>query len=92
VGLWGLIPDIIHFFGWLPKEDTRTAVFDVFFFHSSLEYIENTNSQLDDYLNLLGEFFLVAVALGTMVYYVIQIKKASVAYREKKIKRKRAEE
>jgi hypothetical protein len=84
VGLWGLIPDIIHFFGWLPKEDTRTAVFDVFFFHSSLEYIENTNAQLDYYLNLLGEFFLVSVALGVMVYYVVQIKKTVVSNGMKK--------
>ncbi|MFT5419564.1 MAG: hypothetical protein ACI9D5_000305 [Candidatus Endobugula sp.] len=87
VGMWGLIPDIIHFFEWLPKEVTRTAIFDVFFFHSSLEHIENTNAQLNYYLNLLGEFFLVAVALGVMVYYVVLIKKASVEHREKRMKK-----
>lgn len=82
VGLWGLIPDIIHLFGWLPKEETRTAWFDIFFFHSTFEHIENTLPVVDHYLNLLGQALLAAVALSVMVYYVIQIKKAVADYRE----------
>ena len=77
VGLWGLIPDIIHLFGWLPKEDTRTALFDIFFFHSSFERIENTLPVVDHYLNLVGQALLTVVALSVMAYYVLQIKKAA---------------
>ncbi len=76
IGIWGLIPDIIHLMGWLPKEQTRGALFDVFFFHSTLEHIENTMPVLDYYLNIIGEFLLLAIALAVMFYYVIQIKKA----------------
>ena len=76
VGLWGLIPDIVHLLGLLPKEVTRSAIFDLFFFHSTLEYIEDTQPVLDRYLNLLGEFLLVVICLSVMVYYVKQVKKA----------------
>ena len=78
IGLWGLIPDIIHLFGWLPKETTRTAIFDIFFFHSTLENIENTLPTLDRYLNLIGELCLVIIALSVMIYYVMQIRKTGV--------------
>lgn len=88
VGLWGLIPDVIHLFGWLPKEDTRTALFDIFFFHSTFEHIENTLPLVDRYLNLLGQLLLGVVSLSVMVYYVTQIKKA-VADRASKSSRKK---
>ena len=76
VGLWGLIPDIIHVLGLLPKEQTRTIWFDVFFFHSTLEHIENTQPILDRYLNILGGCLLVVICLSILLYYVSQIKKA----------------
>lgn len=84
VGLWGLIPDIIHLFGWLPKLETRTYIFDIFFFHTTFEHIENTLPVVDHYLNLAGEFFLSAIALSVMFYYVFQIKKAIVVYEKSK--------
>ena len=62
VSLWGLIPDIITLFGWLPKELTRTAIFDVFFFHSTFEHIENTQPQLDHWLNIIGQVLLLVVS------------------------------
>jgi hypothetical protein len=76
VGLWGLIPDVVHLFGWLPKSETRTALFDVFFLHSTFEHIENTLPVIDRYLNMLGQLLLLVVSLSVMVYYVVQIKKA----------------
>ena len=88
VGLWGLVPDIVHLFGWLPKEETRSALFDVFFFHSTFEHIENTSPLVDRYLNLLGQVLLSIVALSVMVYYVKQIKKAAADRSENRVKRK----
>jgi hypothetical protein len=76
VGLWGLIPDIIHFLGWLPKEITRTHLFDVFFLHTTFEYIENTMPVIDSYLNFTGQLLLAVVCIGTMIFYVGQVKKA----------------
>ncbi len=76
VGLWGLVPDFLHAFSLLPKMETRTAIFDVFFFHSTFEHIENTSPVLDRYLNLLGEFLLMVICLGIMIYYVRQAKRA----------------
>jgi hypothetical protein len=81
VSLWGLIPDIVHLFGWLPKTVTRTAIFDVFFFHSTFEYIENTNVILDRYLNLIGEILLLLIALSVMLYYVFQVRLALLSSR-----------
>lgn len=76
VGMWGLIPDIIHFLGLLPKEVTRGALFDVFFFHSTFEHIENTMPLVDRYLNFLGQVMLLLVCLGVMLFYVRQAKRA----------------
>ncbi len=76
VGLWGLVPDIVHLFGLLPKEETRSGLFDIFFFHSTFEHIENTFPAIDRYLNFLGQFLLAGISIGVMVYYVRQAKKA----------------
>lgn len=54
VGLWGLIPDILHALNILPKEITRGPLFDLFFFHSTFESLEDTNASLDRLLNWLG--------------------------------------
>ncbi len=76
VGLWGLVPDLIHLFGLMPKYETRSALFDIFFFHSTFENIENTNGVLDYYLNIVGHVFLLTISLGVMIYYVRQINRA----------------
>ena len=76
VACWGLVPDVIHALGLLPKDVTRSGIFDIFFFHSTFEYIESTMPEIDRYLNWLGEFLLLFVALGVMAYYVRQIKGA----------------
>jgi hypothetical protein len=83
VGLWGLIPDIVHFLGWLPKEVTRTHLFDIFFFHTTFEHIENTMPVIDSYLNFLGQLLLAVVCIGTMAFYVKQVKKAIGTVEEK---------
>lgn len=83
IGLWGLVPDIIHLFGWLSKDVTRTAVFDIFFFHSTLEHIENVSPTIDRYLNILGEVLLLVITLSVMVYYVKQINKAYAIKKDK---------
>ncbi|ODS23122.1 hypothetical protein AB835_10390 [Candidatus Endobugula sertula] len=82
VSLWGLIPDFIHAFGLMSKEQTRTGIFDIFFFHTTFEHIENTNPTMDYYLNVLGELLLVVICLGVMAYYVLQIKKAVRRYQK----------
>jgi len=69
-GVWGLIPDIIHALSILPKEVTRTEVFNLFYFHSYFEYIEDTNKDLDQILNWIGQLILIVISLGTIMYYI----------------------
>lgn len=83
VGLWGLIPDVIHFFGWLSKDATRAAIFDVFFLHSTLEHIENISPVIDRYLNILGQVLLFLISISVMVYYVKQINKVGFSKKGK---------
>ena len=79
-GVWGIIPDIIHALGILPKEVTRGALFDVFFFHSTFERIENQNPVLDRWFNWVGEIALVLIALGVMGFYVRAARRAVEDY------------
>ena len=61
VGFWGLIaltPDVLHGLNILPKEVTRSKIFNIFFFHSYFEKIEDSNLKLDQMLNWTGEFLL----------------------------------
>jgi hypothetical protein len=74
-GLWGLIPDVIHASGILSKEQTRGEIFNIFFFHSFFEYIEDSNEGYDQILNWIGEFIILAISIGVMVFYINQIKK-----------------
>jgi hypothetical protein len=76
VGLWGLVPDIIHALNILPKEVTRIDLFNIFFFHSYFEYIEDTNHRLDQIFNWLGEGILFIIAISCMCYYIHLVKKA----------------
>jgi MFS family permease len=89
VALWGLIPDMIHLSGWLPKEVTRGSWFNVFFLHSFFEHVENVYPVIDRWLNFLGHLFIVGVSLGVMVYYVKQVVKAQKAHVSAKLKRKK---
>ena len=74
-GLWGLIPDIIHASGLLSKETTRGDLFDIFFFHSLFERLEDSNKAFDQVFNWIGQLILVVVSLGVMVFYIRTIKK-----------------
>ncbi len=70
VGLWGLIPDIIHALRILPKDITRSDIFNIFFFHSYFEYIENNYPVIDRIFNWIGEIILLLISLVVMFYYV----------------------
>ena len=76
VGLWGLAPDIIHALKILPKAVTRSDIFNIFFFHSYFEYVEDQYPTINRFLNWSGEIILFSISIGTMVYYISQIKKA----------------
>jgi hypothetical protein len=76
VGLWGLIPDVIHALGILSKDVTRGEFFNVFFMHSWFEHIENINPTIDQVLNWVGELLLVSIAIGVMIFYIKEIKKS----------------
>jgi hypothetical protein len=76
VGLWGLVPDALHALNILPKEVTRGPYFNVFFFHSYFEWIEDTYHFADRMLNWFGELILLAISIGVMLFYVKQVKKA----------------
>ncbi len=83
VGVWGLITDIIHQLGILSKDETRTEFFNVFFFHTFFERIEDAKPVVDQYLNFLGQFLLFIVCLGVMIYYVYQAKKAQSGWEKR---------
>jgi hypothetical protein len=75
IGLWGLVPDMIHALGLLSKESTRSPAFNIFFLHSYFEQLEDINLELDRQLNWLGELILLSVSLVTMNLYVKIIKR-----------------
>ena len=75
VGLWGLIPDLIHASGLLDKEVTRGSVFNIFFFHSLFEQLEDSNQVLDRYLNWTGSIVLFLISLISMLFYIKIIKR-----------------
>ena len=76
MGLWGLVPDILHALRILPKEVTRSEIFNIFFFHSYFEEIESKYPHVDQWLDWTGEILLITIAIGTMCYYISQINKA----------------
>jgi|GEM_PF-5418585 len=69
IGLWGLIPDILHGTGVLSKAETRAPFFDLFFFHSTLEILEDNNRSIDYWLNIGGSFLLFILSVGLFVFY-----------------------
>lgn len=84
VGLWGLVPDIIHALGILEKDITRTAWFNIFFFHSWFEQIESTNPNLDRVFDLAGQAILFFICIGIMLTYVHFIKVAVKKHEQRK--------
>lgn len=75
VSVWGLIPDILHGLSLLPKAVTRSDIFNIFFFHSLWEKLEDSSAALDWILNLSGLVLLLAISLGIMIFYVREIKR-----------------
>lgn len=75
VGLWGLIPDLLHASGLVDKDVTRGPLFNIFFFHSLLEQIEDSNLVLDRYLNWAGNILLFLISLISMLFYIRIIKR-----------------
>jgi len=73
VGVIALVPDILHGLGILPKETTRGAFFNIFFFHSYFEWLEDNNPIADWLMNSLGSLILLLLALGTLIFYVREI-------------------
>lgn len=75
--LWGLVPDILHATDVLPKEVTRGPLFNLFFFHSWFEWLEDAHPRIDWLLNSLGSLVLLVVAVGTQVFYWREYRRAS---------------
>jgi len=75
-GCFALIPDVLHALKLLPKEVTRGPIFDIFFFHSTFERIEDQYPILNQYLNWAGEIVLGLLSVGVMIYYVLQVKRS----------------
>ncbi len=75
IGLWGLVPDILHALKILPKEVTRNSFFNIFFLHSYFEQIEDIYPFFNRLLNWVGEIILLGISIGTMIFYVSQIKR-----------------
>lgn len=75
VGLWGLVPDFLHASGLVAKEITRSAGFNIFFFHSFFERIEDAYPRVDWLLNLTGSALLFLLALGMLCFYAKEAKR-----------------
>jgi hypothetical protein len=76
VGIWGLVPDIIHALKILPKDVTRSDIFNIFFMHSYFEKIEDIYPFLNRILNWSGEIILLSISISTMIFYIQQVKRA----------------
>ena len=74
-GVVAWIPDILHALKILPKDVTRGNFFNIFFFHSYFESLENQYPNIDRMLNWIGEIVLFCLSLGILLYYVFLIKK-----------------
>ena len=75
VGLWGLVPDLIHASGVIDKEITRGPIFNLFFFHSYFEQIEDAYPTVDRYLNWAGNLILFVISIVSMLFYIKIIKR-----------------
>jgi hypothetical protein len=90
-GLFALTPDILHALRVLPKYVTREPVFNVFYFHSYFEWLEDHSPNLDWLLNTIGSVVLLAISIGIMIFYISlakSIERAGVAEAERDIEYK----
>lgn len=79
IGLFGILaltPDILHASHILPKEVTRGPLFNLFYFHSYFEWLENVRPETDRILNALGSIVLLGIAIGCLWFYVKEAKRA----------------
>ena len=72
-GLLALTPDILHALQILPKAVTRSPFFNLFYFHSYFEWLEDASPRADWFLNTIGSAILAAIAPGILVFYVREI-------------------
>ena len=70
MGLLALTPDVLYALNLLPKESTRTGVFNHFYLHSYFEWLEDKSPGVDWILNSIGSALLFGIALGVLVFYV----------------------
>ena len=83
MGVFALVPDIFHMFGILKKSVTRGPFFDLFFFHSTFERIEDAAPHLDWLLNLIGSISLLALAILMQVDLALRLYR-SIHYKKQK--------
>ncbi len=74
-GVIAWIPDIFHALGFVTKEVSRGPIFNIFFFHSYFEIIEDQNLELDQILNWIGEVTLFTISIGILLFYARLIQK-----------------
>ena len=75
MGVIALIPDILHGLHLLPKETTRSEFFNIFYFHSYFEWLEDANPTADWIMNTLASLFLLLLAMGVFIFYVREVKR-----------------
>ncbi len=75
MGIVALTPDILHALRVFPKEFTRGNVFNIFYFHSYFEWLEDESESLDWVMNTIGSLSLFFLAIGIFFFYIREIKK-----------------
>lgn len=74
MGLIALTPDILHALHVLPKDMTRSGFFNLFYFHSYFEWLEDESASANWVMNITGSVFLFCLALSIFIFYVNQVK------------------
>lgn len=75
MGVIALTPDILHGLRVLPKAITRGDFFNLFYFHSYFEWLEDASFTANWVMNTAGSVFLLLLSLGIFVFYVYEIKR-----------------
>lgn len=70
MGMVALIPDILHGLHLLPKEATRAEFFNIFFFHSYFEWLEDANPDANWMMNTVASLFLLVLSMGVFIFYI----------------------
>jgi hypothetical protein len=74
-GVLALTPDIFHALHILPKEVTRGPIFNIFYFHSYFEWLEDDSESMNYLMNIIGSLTLFFMAIGIPMYYIFEIKR-----------------